>query len=114
LKLGLKQLEPTAADQFAQHASVGDRVSGRVVEVRPSQVIVELGEGVRGFCPIESAASSPGTVSGGSLAEQLAAVWKGGLKPSGAGSEPYREGQVRSFTIKSIDASGRSIELIPA
>jgi hypothetical protein len=78
-------------------------------------VIVELGEGVRGFCPLEGGASSgTSAVSGGSLAEQLAAVWKGGLKPSGATSEPYREGEVRSFTIKSIDASGRSIELIPA
>jgi small subunit ribosomal protein S1 len=115
LKLGLKQLEPTAADQFAQHAAVGDRVSGRVVEVRSSQVIVELGEGVRGLCHLEAGSSGgPAAVSGGSLAEQLAAVWKGGVKPSGSTSEPYREGQVRSFTIKSIDASGRNIELTPA
>jgi hypothetical protein len=44
----------------------------------------------------------------------LAAAWKGGLKSAGTGSEPYRPGQVRSFTIKAIDASGKKIELSPA
>jgi small subunit ribosomal protein S1 len=115
LKLGLKQLEPTAADQFAQHAGVGDRVSGRVVDVRGNQVLVELGEGVQGVCLIEEPApGAPTAVSGGSLAEQLAAVWKGGSKPAGPGLEPYREGQVRSFTIKSMDAAAKRIELTPA
>jgi small subunit ribosomal protein S1 len=112
LKLGLKQLEPTAADQFSQHAQVGDRVSGRVVEVRGNRVTVELGEGVQGVCLVEErAAVGEVPVSGGSLAEQLAAAWKGGVKPSGPATEPYREGQVRSFTIKAIDREGKKIEL---
>ena len=115
LRLGLKQLEPTAADQFAQQVQIGDRVSGRVVDVRGSQVIVELGEGVEGVCMVENIpAGATGFVSVGSVAEQLAAAWKGGLKSAGTGSEPYRPGQVRSFTIKAIDASGKKIELSPA
>jgi small subunit ribosomal protein S1 len=115
LKLGLKQLEPTAADQFAEHAGVGDRVSGRVLEVRGNKVVVELGEGVEGTCVIEeSAAGEAVPVSSGSLAEQLAAAWKGGVKPSGAGPEPYRVGQIRAFTIKAMDTAGRKIELAPA
>jgi small subunit ribosomal protein S1 len=115
LKLGMKQLEPTSADQFAQHAAVGDRVSGRVVEVRGNRVVVELGEGVQGVCQIEETSSgSASQVSSGSLAEQLAAAWKGGIKSAGSGSEPYRVGEVRSFTIKTMDASGRKIELNPA
>ena len=115
LKLGVKQLEPTKAGEFAQHAHVGDRVSGRVVDVRGRTVIVELGEGVEGVCAVESGASSETAPSfGGSLAEQLAAVWKGGAKPAGTGSEPFSKGQVRSFTIKAIDAEGRKIELVPA
>jgi small subunit ribosomal protein S1 len=114
LKLGLKQLEPTAGDQFAQHAQVGDRVSGRVVAVRQNKVVVELGEGVEGVCIVEGAGSGePAAAPGGSLAEQLAAAWKG-VKPSGTGAEPYREGQVRTFTIKAMDASGKNIELTPA
>jgi len=115
LRLGLKQLEPTAADQFAQQVQIGDRVSGRVVDVRGSQVIVELGEGVEGLCVVENIpAGATGFASVGSVAEQLAAAWKGGLKSAGTSSEPYRPGQVRSFTIKAIDASGKRIELSPA
>ena len=116
LKLGMKQLEATAADQFAEQSAVGDRVTGRVLQVRGNEVIVQLGEGVQGICRLEQPASGGATsTSSGSLADQLAAAWKGGIKsPSGAGSEPYREGQVRSFTIKAIDAGGKKIELTPA
>ncbi len=116
LKLGMKQLEATSAGQFAQAAAVGDRVSGRVLHVRGNTVTVQLGEGVEGVCIVEEAA--PGALapaSGGSLAAQLAAAWKGGVKSAAAASsEPYREGQVRSFTIKAMDASGKKIELAPA
>jgi small subunit ribosomal protein S1 len=116
LKLGMKQLEATTSDKFAQEVAVGDRVSGRVLQVRGNKVTVQLGEGVEGVCVVEAAASAaPAPVSGGSMAEQLAAAWKGGVKPTAAsGTEPYREGQVRSFTIKGIDAAGRKIELTPA
>ena len=116
LKLGMKQLEATSAGQFAQEAAVGDRVSGRVLQVRGNKITVQLGEGVEGVCIVEEAA--PGALapaSGGSLAAQLAAAWKGGVKSAAAASsEPYREGQVRSFTIKAMDASGKKIELAPA
>jgi len=114
LKLGMKQLEATASDQFAQQAAVGDRVTGRILQVRGKEVRVQLGEGVEGVCIVEeTGAGVSGSASAGSLAEQLAAAWKGGPKSSGpsSGSEPYREGQIRSFTIKSIDPSGKKIEL---
>jgi small subunit ribosomal protein S1 len=118
LKLSMKQLEATAADEFAKDASVGDQITGRVLQVRGSEVRVQLGEGVEGVCRLqgESAPEAPASFSGSSLAEQLAAAWKGGLKPpsSAAGPEPYREGQLRSFKIKSVDASGKKIELTPA
>ena len=116
LKLGMKQLEATSADQFVQEAAVGDRVSGRVIGVRGNKVTVQLGEGVEGVCLVEGAApGSPAPMLGGSLAEQLAAAWKGGLKsPSSTTPEPYREGQVRSFTIKAIDPAAKKIELTPA
>ena len=115
LKLGMKQLEATAADQFAQHAAVGDRVTGRVLQVRGNEVRVQLGEGVEGVCRIEEGAPGGGPAApAGSLAEQLAAACKGGVKPTAGGAgEPYREGQIRSFTIKSIDPSGKRIELEP-
>ncbi len=116
LKLGMKQLEATSADEFAQETKVGDRVTGRILQVRGNKVTVQLGEGVEGVCIVEDTATGAPAPSSGSLAEQLSAAWKGGIKssPASASSEPYREGQLRSFTIKSIDAAGKRIELSPA
>jgi small subunit ribosomal protein S1 len=113
LKLSMKQLEATPADQFVQDISVGDQVSGRVVQVRGNEVRVQLGEGVEGVCTITSATTDAPVVSSGSLAEQLAAAWKGGTKPTakGGSAEPYVEGQLRSFRIKAIDPGKRRIEL---
>src|SRR5262249_19802030 len=116
LKLGMKQLEATPTDQFAQDAAVDDRVTGRVIEVRGNAVKVQLGEGVEAVCIVEqSSPAAPAQVSSGSLTEQLAAAGKGGGKPSTVGqpSEPYQEGQLRSFTIKAIDAAQKKIELAP-
>jgi small subunit ribosomal protein S1 len=116
LKLSMKQLEATPTDQFVQEVAVGDQITGRVTRVRGNEVRVQLGEGIEGVCTIgESAAEAPAPVSGGSLAEQLAAAWKGGVKPTvkTGVSEPYIEGQLRSFTIKSVDAVAKRIELTP-
>jgi len=110
LKLGMKQLEATPADQFFEQLSVGDHVTGRVIQVQGDQVTVQLAEGVEGVCRVqETAPVRPASVSGGSLAERLAAAWKGGAKPA----ETYHEGQIRSFTIKTVDAAGKRIELVP-
>jgi len=117
LKLGMKQLEATSTDQFVKEAAVGDRVTGRVLQVTGNKLTVQLGEGVEGVCLIEkSGPAAPVSASGTSLAEQLAAAWKGGVKSpvSGTSSEPYREGQLRSFTIKAIDTAAKQIELTPA
>jgi small subunit ribosomal protein S1 len=115
LKLGMKQLEETPADQFVKEATVGDRVTGRVTQVVGNRVTVQLGEGVQGVCILEDTPEASAAMTSGSLAERLAAAWKGGAKPiTGPAPEPYREGQLRSFTIKAIDADGKRIELMPA
>ena len=114
LKLGIKQLEATSADKFVADAAVGDRVTGRILGVRGNKVTVQLGEGVEGVCVVdESAAPTSSAFSGGSLADQLAAAWKTGVKPASAGPS-YKEGELRSFTIKAMDPSGKKIELTPA
>ena len=95
--------------------SVGDRVTGRVLYVAGNKVTVQIGEGVEGVCVLESTSATPAAGPSGSLAEQLAAVWKGGAKsPASGAAEPYREGQLRSFTIKAIDAASKKIELSAA
>ncbi|HEY2383104.1 MAG TPA: 30S ribosomal protein S1 [Terriglobia bacterium] len=113
LKLGMKQLEATPADQIVKEFAVGDRVTGRILHVAGNKVTVQVGEGVEGVCMLENAPQAPAASVSGSLAEQLAAAWKGGVKPSvsGTSGEPYREGELRSFTIKSIDAASRKVEL---
>jgi small subunit ribosomal protein S1 len=118
LKLSMKQLEATPTDQFVQDVAVGDQITGRISRLRGNEVRVQLGEGIEGICMIADAETAESRVpaAGGSLAEQLAAAWKGGIKPA-AGStsrEPYVEGQLRSFTIKSVDAAAKRIELTPA
>ena len=113
LQLGMKQLESTPADQFLKELAVGERVTGRILQVLGNKVIVQLAEGVEGTCVFDAPSSAPAR-SSGSLAEQLAAAWKGGVKPaSGGGAEPYQEGQLRSFTVKAIEAAGKKIELSP-
>lgn len=119
LKLGMKQLEATSADTFVQESKVGDTVTGRVLQVRGNKVTVQLGEGVEGVCVVtESAKPAPASPapSGGSLAAQLAAAWKGTAKPvtSATSAESFHEGQLRSFKISSLDAASKKIELIPA
>jgi small subunit ribosomal protein S1 len=115
LKLGMKQLEETPADQIVKDLAVGDRVTGRVVRVAGNKVTVQIGEGVEGVCLVEKTSEAPAASPMGSLAEQLAAAWKGAAKPAATGgSEPYREGQLRSFTIKAIDAASKKIELSAA
>jgi small subunit ribosomal protein S1 len=116
LKLSMKALEATPADHFMEGIAVGDRVTGRILKVSGNRVTVQLGEGVEGVCHVQSdTSSSPAAASSGSLADKLAAAWKGGVKsPSEGSAEPYREGELRSFTIKSIDAANKKIELSPA
>jgi small subunit ribosomal protein S1 len=112
LKLGMKQLEATPADQAMKDLAIGDRITGRVLKVSGNKVTVQLGEGLEGVCVVEGAQGTPPSPapSSGSLADQLAAAWKGGVKPA----EPYREGQLRSFKVKSIDAGTKKIELSAA
>jgi small subunit ribosomal protein S1 len=118
LKLSMKQLESTPADHLIEGLAVGDRITGRVLRVSGNSVTVQLGEGVEGVCiGGETLPDSAQGASGGSLAEKLAAAWKGGAKSrteGGLQTEPYREGELRSFTIKAIDRVNKKIDLFPA
>src|SRR5208282_4849349 len=46
IKLSMKQLIPTSIDEYIAEHKVGDRVSGRVVELTASRAVIELGEGI--------------------------------------------------------------------
>src|SRR5580693_5280132 len=50
IKLGIKQLEPTSADEYIAERQVGETVTGRIVEVSQNRAKIELGDGVFAEC----------------------------------------------------------------
>jgi small subunit ribosomal protein S1 len=140
IRLGLKQLVPTAADEYIAEHKEGDTVTGRVTDVARNRATVELGEGVQGVCAIAEpkqqapkaaapAAAPQPVVDLSAITSMLTSKWKGGgaSAPSSPTTSPsttpapapeadsksgaLRTGQVRSFQIKKIDAEKKRIEL---
>ena len=118
IRLGVKQLIPTSADEYIAEHKEGDVVTGRISDTSRGRLSVELGEGVHASCTVageskeERRSESKADVS--SLSSMLASKWKSG----GAGDtsqparkEPAREGQVRSFRITKLDADKKRIEV---
>jgi small subunit ribosomal protein S1 len=117
IKLSMKQLIPTDLDEYLDEHSVGDVVSGRLIECTVDNAVVELGEGIRANCAvsvkIEPAASSQSEarLDLSVLSSMLSARWKGETKALGAQAEPLHAGQVRNFKIATIDRDTRQISL---
>jgi small subunit ribosomal protein S1 len=113
----MKQLEPTSIDEYIAEHKAGDKVSGRLVDLRQSKARVELGEGVLATCRLatetRAADASPASKADlASLTAMLSNRWKGGADASGPGkAEPARVGQVRSFRITQLDPAAKTIEL---
>jgi small subunit ribosomal protein S1 len=117
IKLSMKQLTPTDLDEYLEEHSIGDVVSGRLLECTGDNVIVELGEGIRANCAVsvktEPAASShsEAKLDLSALSSMLSARWKGETKALGAQAEPLHVGQVRNFKIATIDRDTKQISL---
>jgi len=119
IKLSMKQLVPTSIGEYLEEHSMGDVVSGRVVEQSTDSAIVELGEGIRAACGIAANApvaakkkkESAAGLDLSSLTSMLSARWKDGATPSGSQPEPLGVGQIRSFRIVKLDRETESIEL---
>jgi small subunit ribosomal protein S1 len=120
IKLSMKQLIPTDIDEYIAEHKAGDLVSGRVMELSGSHVVVELGEGIRAVChgaaPRTAGAVAVETKSEGkadlsSLSSLLSARWKGNAPAESAKPEPLSEGKIRSFRIVKLDAEGKKIEV---
>jgi small subunit ribosomal protein S1 len=126
IKLSMKQLVPTDIDEYIAEHKAGDEVSGRVVEVAPTFVQVELGEGIRANCNVKSVPAAkaakttakPATENSSaakpdlsSLTSLLQARWKGNAPSASAKPEPLAEGQIRSFKIVKLDAETKKIDV---
>ena len=119
IKLGVKQLEPTTADEYIGERSVGEVVSGRVMEIRAGRGKVELGDGIVADCRIpepagEDLAAQPARQSAdlSSLTAMLSAKWKqGATSAKSTRPEPAKAGQIRSFRITKLDQANKKIEV---
>jgi small subunit ribosomal protein S1 len=118
IRLGMKQLQPTTADEYIAEHKVGDVVTGRLVEVRKQEASVELGEGLLAPCALPKEqkkvqeAAGPASADVSSLSAMLAAKWKQGKTVNAEpGREPARAGQIRSFRVTALDPAQKRIEL---
>lgn len=114
LRLGVKQLAPTPADEYIAGHQVGDIVSGRVLRAYPGRV--ELGERIEAACP--GAAPPVKRVEMGTLGAKLAAVWKPPVpaaepEPAPTGVQ-LKTGELRKFRLTKLDAEHKAIEVEPA
>jgi Ribosomal protein S1 len=119
IRLSMKQLEPTSADEYISEHQPGETVTGRVVEVKQERVKVELGEGVFAVCSIraesarqEKPESSSAKVDLSQMSAMLNARWKKGAESETQAAKPSaKAGEVRTFRIVSIDPSQKKIQL---
>jgi small subunit ribosomal protein S1 len=119
IKLGVKQLVPTSVDEYIGEHSVGEVVSGRVVEIRGERAKVELGDGImaEGRMPEQGGEDSAAQAAQpsadlSSLTAMLSAKWKqGGTSAKSARPEAAKAGQIRSFRITKLDQANKKIEV---
>lgn len=122
IKLGMKQLEPTTADEYIAEHQVGESVTGRIVETSKGRAKIELGEGVFAECRLREGAENGATMGPkeaqgaakadlGSLTAMLSAKWKQGAAVASSQQDAPRAGQVRSFRILKLDQSNKKIEV---
>ncbi len=119
IKLGIKQLEPTTADEYIAEHQVGESVTGRIVEASQNRAKIELGDGVFAECRIREQAGNGASVPApappkadlSSLTAMLSAKWKQGPAVASAQQEAPRAGQVRTFRILKLDQPNKKIEV---
>jgi small subunit ribosomal protein S1 len=128
IKLSMKQLIPASIDEYIAEHKVGDRVSGRVVELTASGAVVELGEGIRATCggagtgragnaPAAETAKASASETGAAapdlsqLSSMLKARWKGNAPAPTAAPEPLAESQIRTFKIVRLTPDSKKIEV---
>ena len=124
LRLGLKQLVPTALDEYISEHKPGDEVTGRVAEINRGRATIELGEGVHATCALAAEKEhkqdqKSGPVDVSALSSMFTSKWKGkGTGTPAAEPAPRDEGlkagQIRTFRIAKLDAEKKKIELEPA
>jgi small subunit ribosomal protein S1 len=116
LKLSIKQLAPSSADEYIAEHKEGDIVTGRMSEARDGRAHVELGEGVEGVCrltekPTAEVPATESKVDLSAMTSMLNARWKGSASTRTEKPQAPSSGQIRSFRIVKLDPATKKIEL---
>ena len=133
LRLSIKQMVPTGIDDFVMEHTVGDTVTGRIIDIdRVSNTArIELGEGIVAPCkvPAEDPTADSSVVLPGEGApvdfSQLSSMfskWKTSSdkpqkgvqsppKPTISSGSELAAGQIRSFRITELDATTKRLAL---
>lgn len=115
LRLGIKQLQPTSIDEYIAEHKVGDRVSGRILDLSATKARIELGEGVVGHCKLTPQKSTESSVSASktdisALSAMLQSKWKSGGATSST-PDALKVGQVVDCKIGGLDAGQKRVDL---
>ncbi len=128
IKLSMKQLIPTSIDEYIAEHKVGDKISGRVVELNFSGAIVELGEGIRSTCRTAPAACLRARFFSNVRRRFLRATLQCRTRPLAAfidaqsplerqrsravgQTRALAESQIRTFKITKLDPDSKKIEV---
>ena len=119
IRLGMKQLEPTAMDKFIAGHQDGEVLSGLVVSVEGYNARVEIGEGIVAQCRLPKPVEAPKEtrsdrpkVDLASMTAMLSSRWKTGPAESGAEAPAkLRRGEVKQFKISKMDAERQTVEV---
>ena len=128
LKLSIKQMVPTGIDDFLAEQKPGDQVTGRVIDIDAvaGTARIELGEGILASVLLPAVASevsrpADAPIDLSQLGALLNSKWKTADSPSKPGKLPIAAatqqklpaaaGQIRSFSILSIDPESKQIVL---
>jgi small subunit ribosomal protein S1 len=119
IRLGMKQLEPTAMDKFIAAHQEGELLSGLVVSVDGYNARVEIGEGIVALCrlpkPVEAPKETRSDRPKADLASMTAMLtnrWKTGPAESSVEApSKIRRGEVKQFKISKMDAERQSVEV---
>lgn len=115
--LSIKQMIPSSFEEYIGEHHAGDKVTGRIITITNNTATIELGEGIRATCTLPEAPAAEATTTApaldlSALTSMLNNRWKGNTTATSTPTaETPQPGQIRSFTIATLNAEAKQITL---